>query len=169
MSDLSRLIESRSAVAVPAPSSPSKLKGYMVKALPFVVTVVVSVLVLLAGWSLFQDVKVDPSPSPRNGVEDVCERASDKYNENLSHAFARLAREVEEGKIKTRDQLAQAARAYTAAARADAFSAVDSLDNEMIPPKGFVGTDKDGKDFDLTAETVDYLRRKAEGHKRAAK
>lgn len=169
MSDLTRLIESRSAGPAPVVSQPSKMKGYMLKALPFVVTIVVALLVLIAGWSLLQDVSVDPSPGPRNGVEDVCERASDKYNENLSHVFARLAREVEEGKIKTRDELAKAARAYTAAARADAFSMVDSLDNEMVPQKEFVGKDKDGKDFDLTADTADYLRRKAEGHKRAAK
>ena len=170
MSDLTRLIESRKAQPVAsAPSKPAKFKAYMRKALPFVVTIVVSLLVLLAGWSLFQDVSVDPSPGPRNGVEDVCERASKKYSENLSHVFSRLAREVEEGKIKTREELAKAARAYTAEARADAFSVIDSLDNEMVPPKSFVGTDKDGKDFDLTAETADYLRRKAEGHKRAAK
>ncbi len=106
MSDLTRLIESRKVLPVASVAAePSKIKGYLRKALPFVVTLVVSLLVLFAGWSLFQDVSVDPSPGPRNGVEDVCERASKKYSENLSHVFARLAREVEEGKIKTREEL----------------------------------------------------------------
>ena len=179
MNDIDKMIalmeQGASVKADPAPATPEpsflgKLKKPVLKALPFVVTLLVSVVVLIAGWSLLQDVSDNPNPpGPRNGIADICERASEKYSENLSHAFARLAKEVEEGKVKTREQLAQAARAYTAAARADAFAAVDSLDNEMIPPSKFVGTDKDGKDFDLTAETAEYLRRKAEGHKRAAK
>ena len=171
MGDIEQLIAYRTSVAterLQLQDNPSKPKGYILKALPFVITFVVAVVVVAAGLSVYRDLNDDNTPTPAVNVEDVCEQASKQYNENLSHVFDRLAREVDEGKITTRDQLGKAARSYTEAARENAFASVDALDNKSIPKKEFIGIDDDGKDFDLTDSTAQYLRRKAVGHRKAS-
>lgn len=170
VSDLSRLIEQRrhSAVKAAAPSAPL-LESIPVKKVAKVVAMTVGVVVLLViSLSLFSGGDAGPDVPPLGNVADICEHASDKYSQNLAHVFARLSTEVREGKIKSRKQLADAAREYTQAARNNAFAAVDEMDNESLPKTDFVGVDKEGNEFNFTDDAADYLMQKSVGHRRAS-
>lgn len=121
------------------------------------VVVVVAVLLLLRLAN-----SPSPGPAPVRDVASVVEAAQRKSAASNAEAMEQIAAAVESGELTTWVQVQARGQELTAAARAAAFAAIDELDTAA-------SAQADGVIAGREREVANYLRAKAEGHRRAAK
>ena len=103
--------------------------------LPTIVVSIAGFLILFLVVHLINR-RIDINPSPvdpsRSDVVEFVDTATRQYAANLGDAMTRLSEDVRGGRIKTSEQLRNNARAYTEAARVDAFGQIDRLDQSRL-------------------------------------
>lgn len=123
-----------------------------------------AVLVLAcAGWILRGNAPAPgPGPAPVRDVASVVEAAQRQSAAANAEAMMQLAAGVESGELATWEQVQSRGQELTAAARAAAFAAIDELDTAA-------SAQAEGVIAGREREVANYLRAKAEGHRRAAR
>lgn len=94
-------------------------------------------------------------------IEEITEDATRNYAASLAEAMDAIASAIEKGDLQNWEQLKNNVQAYTKEARMRSFGAIDKIDTESIPAGDW--------DQSQQAAVAKYLRRKATGHRNAAK
>lgn len=149
-------VESVSTPANPVPPTPSSNSGWIQTLL------IIGAIVLGFVWlSLRDQGSVGPVPPIPANAAEIAERSIHDYAAALADAEVALADAVDSKKIDSAEKLQSNSQAFTKAARVKAFEAIDKLDNETIPAGIWAG--------EQFSSVSAYLRKLADGHRKAAK